>query len=99
MKALLWIPFLIVPALVQSNFILTILTFSFILAIAAVSFNLIFGFTGQLSMFHAAAFGIAAYITSLTASIFHVSFWVGVLFRRRDAGVFRAGAAGHPQLE
>jgi len=70
MKALLWIPLLIVPALVQSNFILTIFTFSFILAIAAVSFNLIFGFTGQLSMFHAAAFGIAAYITSLTASIF-----------------------------
>jgi hypothetical protein len=27
---------------------------------------------------HAAAFGIAAYITSLTASIFHVSFWVGL---------------------
>jgi branched-chain amino acid transport system permease protein len=78
MKALLWIPFLIVPALVQSNFILTIFTFSFILAIAAVSFNLIFGFTGQLSMFHAAAFGIAAYITSLTASIFHVSFWMGL---------------------
>ena len=78
MKALLWIPLLIVPALVQSNFILTIFTFSFILAIAAVSFNLIFGFTGQLSMFHAAAFGIAAYITSLTASIFHVSFWVGL---------------------
>src|SRR5262249_22611200 len=78
MKGLPWFPFLFFPALVQSNFILTIFTFSFILAIAAVSFNLIFGFTGQLSMFHAAAFGIAAYITSLTASIFHVSFWVGL---------------------
>jgi branched-chain amino acid transport system permease protein len=78
MKALLWVPFLVFPALVQSNFILSIFIFSFILAIAAVSFNLIFGFTGQLSMFHAAAFGIAAYITSLTASLFHVSFWVAL---------------------
>jgi len=79
MKALFWIPFFIFPILVQSNFILTIFIFSFILAIAAVSFNLIFGFTGQLSMFHAAAFGIAAYITSLAVSMFHVSFWVGLL--------------------
>jgi branched-chain amino acid transport system permease protein len=79
MKMLLWVPFFIFPALIQSNFILTIFIFSFILAIAAVSFNLIFGFTGQLSMFHAAAFGIAAYTTSLTASLFHVPFWVGLL--------------------
>ena len=78
MKALLWIPFLVFPALIQSNFILSIFIFSFILAIAAVSFNLIFGFTGQLSMFHAAAFGIAAYVTSLTTSFFHVSFWVAL---------------------
>ena len=43
---------------------LTILIFTFILGILAVSFNLIFGYTGQLSMFHAAAFGIAAYATA-----------------------------------
>jgi branched-chain amino acid transport system permease protein len=78
-KALLWLPFLIFPALIQSNFILSIFTFSFILAIAAVSFNLVFGFTGQLSMFHAAAFGIAAYITSLTVAFFQVSFWAALL--------------------
>jgi branched-chain amino acid transport system permease protein len=70
MKALLWIPFLVFPALIQSNFILSIFIFSFILAIAAVSFNLIFGFTGQLSMFHAAAFGIAAYVTSAYDLVF-----------------------------
>ena len=79
MKVLLWVPFFIFPVLVQSNFVLTIFIFSFILAIAAVSFNLIFGFTGQLSMFHAAAFGIAAYITSLTVSMFRVSFWVALV--------------------
>jgi branched-chain amino acid transport system permease protein len=45
----------------------------------AVSFNLLFGFTGQLSMFHAAAFGLSAYITYIAMSAWHVSFWVGLL--------------------
>ena len=78
MKVLLWVPFFIFPALVQSNFILTIFIFSFILAIAAVSFNLIFGYTGQLSMFHAAAFGIGAYATQLAMDHLGVSFWIGM---------------------
>src|SRR5713226_2815433 len=80
MKVLLWVPFFIFPVLVQSNFILTIFIFSFILAIAAVSFNLIFGFTGQLSMFHAAAFGISAYATHLSMKYWAITFWEGTLF-------------------
>ncbi|MEJ0070650.1 MAG: branched-chain amino acid ABC transporter permease [Pseudomonadota bacterium] len=79
MKALLWIPLLALPVVVHSNFILTIFIFSFILGMMAVSFNLIFGFTGQLSMFHAAAFGLAAYITYLSMTLWHVSFWIGLL--------------------
>ena len=47
----------LLPILVKSDFTLTILVFSFLLGMLAVSFNLIFGYTGQLSMFHAAAFG------------------------------------------
>ncbi|NBS56744.1 MAG: branched-chain amino acid ABC transporter permease [Betaproteobacteria bacterium] len=45
----------------------------------AVSFNLIFGYTGQLSMFHAAAFGISAYATHLAMVHLAVSFWIGML--------------------
>jgi branched-chain amino acid transport system permease protein len=45
----------------------------------AVSFNLIFGYTGQLSMFHAAAFGIAAYATHLSMAHLGVSFWIGTI--------------------
>ena len=58
MFALLALAFL--PLLIKSDFALTILVFSFLLGMLAVSFNLIFGYTGQLSMFHAAAFGISA---------------------------------------
>jgi len=80
MKAwLLWIPLLVVPAVVHNNVVLTILIFTFILGILAVSFNLIFGFTGQLSLFHAAAFGLSAYATYLSMAHWAISFWLGML--------------------
>jgi branched-chain amino acid transport system permease protein len=67
------------PIVVKSDFTLTILVFSFLLGMLAVSFNLIFGYTGQLSMFHAAAFGISAYATHLSMAHWGVSFWGGIL--------------------
>ena len=76
---LLWIPLLFVPAVVHSNVVLTILIFTFILGILAVSFNLIFGFTGQLSLFHAAAFGLSAYATYLSMAHWGISFWLGAI--------------------
>lgn len=75
----LWILFLIVPLVVKAEFVLTIFVFSFILAIAAISFNVIFGYAGQLSMFNAAAFGISAYTTILSMDRLHVSFWIALL--------------------
>jgi len=82
MTALRWLPWAalaLLPLVLHSNFILTIFIFSFILGMTAVSFNLVFGFTGQLSMFHAAAFGIGAYTTYLSVSLWHVSFWIALL--------------------
>lgn len=76
---LLWIPLLLVPAVVHSNAVLTILIFTFILGVLAVSFNLIFGFTGQLSLFHAAAFGLSAYATYLSMAHWGISFWLGAI--------------------
>ncbi len=76
-SVLLWLPFALLPLAVQDDVTLTVVIFAFILGILAVSFNLIFGFTGQLSMFHAAAFGIAAYATPLSMTHLGVSFWTG----------------------
>lgn len=69
---------LLLPQVVHSDFVLTIFVFTFILGIAAVSFNLIFGFTGQLSMFHAAAFGMSAYVTQISMSRLAIPFWAGL---------------------
>ena len=80
MKALLiWIPLALVPAFVSNNVVLTILIFTFILGILAISFNLIFGFTGQLSLFHAAAFGLGAYATYLSMLHWGLPFWLGMI--------------------
>jgi branched-chain amino acid transport system permease protein len=75
---LLWIPLALVPAVVGNNVVLTVLIFTFILGILGVSFNLIFGFTGQLSLFHAAAFGLSAYATYLSMAHWGISFWIGM---------------------
>jgi branched-chain amino acid transport system permease protein len=69
----------LLPVVVKSDFTLTILVFSFLLGMLAVSFNLIFGYTGQLSMFHAAAFGISAYATYLAMTHWGTSFWTGMV--------------------
>jgi branched-chain amino acid transport system permease protein len=76
---LLWLPLFALPLILHNEVALTVLVFTFILGVLAVSFNLIFGYTGQLSMFHAAAFGIGAYATELSMVHLGVSFWTGGL--------------------
>jgi branched-chain amino acid transport system permease protein len=60
-----------------------------IFAILALSLNLLLGYTGQLSLGHAAFFGIGAYTSSLLALKLDWSFWLGL----PAAGVL-AGLAG-----
>jgi branched-chain amino acid transport system permease protein len=69
---------LALPLFVKSDVVLTILVFSWLQGMLAVSFNLIFGFTGQLSMFHAAAFGVAAYATHLAMQDLGVPYWIAM---------------------
>ena len=78
-QALLWGVLYALPLFVRSDFLLTIFIFTFIYGILAVTFDLIFGFTGQLSMFHPAVFGVSAYMTYLLASQYKLPFWVATV--------------------
>jgi branched-chain amino acid transport system permease protein len=69
----------LLPIVVRSDFILTIFIFTFIYGILAVTFDLIFGFTGQLSMFHPAVFGLSAYATHLLVVHAGLPFWLATL--------------------
>jgi branched-chain amino acid transport system permease protein len=77
----LWllIPLYLLPLLVKSDVVLTVLIFTFVLGILAVGFNIVFGGAGQLTMFHAAAFGVGSYITFLSMVHFSIPFWLGYL--------------------
>jgi branched-chain amino acid transport system permease protein len=77
----LWllIPLYLLPLLVKSEVVLTVLIFTFVLSILAVGFNIVFGGAGQLTMFHAAAFGIGSYVTFLSMVRFAIPFWLGFL--------------------
>jgi branched-chain amino acid transport system permease protein len=79
-KTLLFlIPLYLLPLVVHSDVVLTIFIFTFVLSILAVGFNIVFGGAGQLTMFHAAAFGIGSYVTFLSMLRFGISFWLGFL--------------------
>jgi branched-chain amino acid transport system permease protein len=76
---LLLIPLYLLPLVVHSEVVMTVLIFTFILSILAIGFNVIFGGAGQLTMFHAAAFGIGSYATLLSMQRFDLPFWLGYL--------------------
>ncbi|MCL4745031.1 MAG: branched-chain amino acid ABC transporter permease [Burkholderiaceae bacterium] len=67
---------------------MSVMTFTFILGVLAVSFNLVYGITGQLTLFHAAAFGLGAYATHLSMLHWEVSFWTGTAFAMAFVTVF-----------
>ncbi len=67
------------PVFIGSDFVLTIFIFTFIYGILAVTYDVIFGFTGQLSMFHPAVFGTSAYMTHLLVAQAGLPFWVATL--------------------
>jgi branched-chain amino acid transport system permease protein len=61
-----------VPLWLQDLYVLHVLIVTGIFIIAAMSLNLLLGYTGQLSLGHVAFFGIGAYVSSLVALGFEV---------------------------
>jgi branched-chain amino acid transport system permease protein len=78
-RGLAWGALAALPLVVRSDFVLTIFIYTFIFAILGVTFDLIFGFTGQLSMFHPAVFGASAYVTHLLVVNAGLPFWLATL--------------------
>ncbi len=67
------------PAWVWNPYHLHTLIMAGIFAVLALSLNLLLGYTGQLSLGHAAFFGIGAYATALSTLRLEWSPWVGLL--------------------
>ena len=80
---------LTVPLWLGNPYYLHVLIMAGIFAILALSLNLLLSYTGQLSLGHAAFFGIGAYTSALLALRLDWSFWLGL-----PAGAVAAGLAG-----
>ncbi|HEU4368017.1 MAG TPA: branched-chain amino acid ABC transporter permease [Methylomirabilota bacterium] len=80
---------LTLPLWLASPYHLHVVIMAGIFTILALSLNLLLGYTGQLSLGHAAFFGIGAYTSSLLALKLEWSFWLGL-----PAAAALAGLAG-----
>ena len=69
---------LTVPLWIPNPYHLHVLIMAGIFAILALSLNLLLGYTGQLSLGHAAFFGIGAYTSALLSLRLEWSFWLGL---------------------
>lgn len=94
---------LTVPLWLQDQYILHILITTGIFIIAAMSLNLLLGYTGQLSLGHVAFFGIGAYASALTTLGFDVELFGGFRWVHQPwpavagffVGVIVAGISGY----
>ncbi len=77
------------PVWLGNPYFLHVLIMAGIFAVLALSLNVLLGYTGQLSLGHAAFFGIGAYTSALLTLRLEVSFWLGL-----PAGVLLAALAG-----
>jgi branched-chain amino acid transport system permease protein len=71
---------LAIPFLAGSNYLLRLVNVSLIFCLLALSLNIVLGYAGQLSLGHAALFGIGAYTAALlTAGGNGLLFWPGFI--------------------
>jgi branched-chain amino acid transport system permease protein len=69
---------LVLPLVVTNTYLLRVLATGFIFAILAVSLNLVAGYAGQISLGHAAFYGIGAYAVALLMVDQDLPFWLAL---------------------
>jgi branched-chain amino acid transport system permease protein len=70
---------LVLPLVVQSNFAIDIFIRVLLFAFIGVAWNLMGGYAKQLSLGHAAYFGLGAYTSTILLIRFGISPWIGIL--------------------
>jgi branched-chain amino acid transport system permease protein len=92
---------LALPTVLSGSYLLHLMITTGLFIIAAMSLNLVFGYTGQLSLGHIAFFGIGAYVSALCSLGFNVPItdgfslsvspkpvWLSFLFAMAVSGLF-----------
>ncbi|MCK5703304.1 MAG: branched-chain amino acid ABC transporter permease, partial [Cyclobacteriaceae bacterium] len=72
----LFLLIIFIPYMVKDEYLMQIIVLTIILAVFALSYDLIIGYTGQLSMGHQAFFGLGAYLTAIFGKTFGFDPWL-----------------------
>ena len=88
----------LVPIMISNIYYLHLINLSLIMIILGIGLNLLTGYAGQISIGHAAFYGIGAYTSAIVTTRFDISSWFGLLL----AGIVTAGIGyliGRPTLK
>jgi branched-chain amino acid transport system permease protein len=88
----------IIPLFFKGGYLLNVLVFVGIHTILAVGLNLLLGFAGQISLGHAAFFGLGAYISGILTSTYALNPWLAMIIAAVTVGIM-AFAIGFPVLK
>ncbi|MBF0301526.1 MAG: branched-chain amino acid ABC transporter permease [Desulfamplus sp.] len=83
---------------IENTYYLQIMTFIGINTLLALGLNMLMGYAGQVSLGHAAFYGIGAYTTAILSTTFGISPWIALLCAVGGA-VFIAFVVGLPTLK
>ena len=89
---------IICGTIITNTYYLQVLTFIGINAILALGLNMLMGYAGQVSLGHAAFYGIGAYTTAILSTTYGFSPWISLIFSIGIA-VFVAFIIGMPTLK
>lgn len=88
-----WLVLLVLASFLAPTFLtefyLTVLCEALVMSLLALSFNLLFGYMGQLSFGQAAFYGLGGYAVAMLVTKAHFNFWLSMV-----AGILVAGIAG-----
>lgn len=88
LKIIVAVLLLTFPLYVQNGYYQHVAIMCGIYIVLTLSLNLVSGFAGQLSMGHAAFYGIGAYVTGLMMTKSGMNFWLTLLFSMLITGLF-----------
>ncbi len=71
---------IIFPFIITESFYITKATYAGIYTIVAVSLGLLMGFAGQISLGHAAFYGVGAYTTAVLTTTYDLNPWISLIF-------------------
>lgn len=78
----------IYPFLGGSSYAIYVLTVSFIFSIAAVGWNICYGYAGLLSFGHSAFFGMSAYVCVILFKSYFLTPWIGIIIGAIVGAIF-----------